>query len=105
MAKKPSEAHLCMEGILVELFGSAHAEWQFASPRRWRYDYFIPYYGLAVEIEGLNGRHQSIGGFIKDMEKYNYSTLAGHALLRFTTRQVLNGQAEQTLKAWKKART
>ena len=104
MKRKPTEASLCMERILVELFGNATAEYQFALPRKWAYDFFVPMVGLAVEIEGLGGRHQSIGGFIADIGKYNASAIAGHSLLRFTTRQALNGEAERTLTAWKAAR-
>ena len=116
MARKPSVAHLCMEGILVELFGSAHAEYQFFPPRKFRFDYACCTpcstgdYGwkLAVEIDGgiwTVGRHTRGLGFQRDMEKLNLAAIEGWSVLRFTPKQVLSGQAEQTLKAWQKART
>ena len=112
-----SEAHLAMEDILVELFGSAHAEFQFAPPRKFRFDYAVLYlHGnmypladkLAVEIDGgtwTGGRHTRGLGFQRDMEKLNLAAIERWSVLRFTPKQVLSGEAEQTLKAWKKART
>ena len=44
---------------------------------------------VVIEIEGLGGRHQSIGGFLGDMEKYNAATVLGYKLLRFTTADLL----------------
>ena len=114
MARKPSEAHLCMEGILVELFGAAFAEHQFYPPRKFRFDFavFTVAWGyrdnLAVEIDGgiwTGGRHTRGLGFQRDMEKLNLAAIEGWSVLRFTPKQVLSGEAEQTLKAWKKART
>ena len=119
MAKKPSEAHLCMEGILRELFGYAFAEYQFSAPRKFRFDYAVycnsfpasaSLFGfkLAIEIDGgiwTGGRHTRGLGFQRDMEKLNLAAIEGWSVLRFTPKQVLSGEAEQTLKAWKKART
>ena len=105
-----SEAHLAMEDILVELFGSAHAEYQFHPLRKWRFDYavFFDRWKLACEIDGgawINGRHNRASGWQKDKEKFNTAEIMDWGHLHFTPREVLNGQAEQTLKAWKKART
>ena len=108
-----SEAHLAMEDILVELFGFAHAEYQFFPPRKFRFDYAIHSQwegmgNLAVEIDGgiwTGGRHTRGLGFQRDMEKLNLAAIEGWSVLRFTPKQVLSGEAEQTLKAWKKART
>lgn len=61
-------------------------EYQFAPPRKWRFDYAWPGRGVAVEIEGIdfgNGtRHQRAMGFMKDCEKYEAAMLAGWRVYR-----------------------
>lgn len=68
--------------------------------RAWRFDAaYITVTGLkwAIEVEGLGGskesegRHRSIGGFLKDMEKYNEASLLGWRVLRVTWKQVEDG--------------
>jgi very-short-patch-repair endonuclease len=62
------------------------AEYRFAPPRRWRFDYAFPEFKLAVEIEGgawIQGRHTRGKGFLADLEKYNAATLLGWAILRY----------------------
>ena len=67
----------------------------FIMSRRWLFDGIV--YNtkrnesthIAIEIEGLRGRHQHTGGFINDMEKYNAATVYGYKLLRFTTKDLL----------------
>jgi very-short-patch-repair endonuclease len=77
-------------------------EFKFHPDRKWRLDFCFREHMLAVEIEGLRGRHQTIGGFIKDIEKYNAATLLGYRVLRFTTQMVTSGEAiELTLAALK----
>ena len=81
--------HLRAEGILFE------REHRFASPRKWKSDFFIPD-KLLVEIEGglfNNGRHNRASGYIADMEKYNLAGLLGFTLLRYTPQQVKAGLA------------
>lgn len=78
-------------------------EYRFHPSRRWRVDYAWPEHRLAVEIEGgawIGGRHVRGSGFMNDMEKYNELTLMGWSLLRFTPRQVKNGEAVGTLLRW-----
>jgi len=126
MAKKLTEAHLCMELILKQMFGSACAEWhiekpdylerwrkvkltktgKIRKPTVWRHDYVVPMQKLAIEIEGIGKGHMGIAAFLDNMAKYNASnTVGGFSLLRFTPEMVLDGRAEATLWAWKKART
>lgn len=62
-------------------------EWQFYLGRKWRVDFAmipidVPVAPVAVEIEG-RGRHQSIGGFSADAEKYNALAALGWRLFRF----------------------
>ncbi len=63
------------------------AEYRFAPPRRWRFDYAWPEARIAVEVEGgawVGGRHTRAGGFIADMEKYNRAAVLGWRILRYT---------------------
>jgi very-short-patch-repair endonuclease len=62
------------------------AEYRFASPRRWRFDFAWDYEKIAVEIEG-NAWHVRGGGKHmqdKDMEKYNMAALMGWRVFRFS---------------------
>lgn len=73
-------------------------EYRFHPTRKWRFDFADPERKLAVEIEGFGyggtaGRHQRIGGFTKDAEKYAEAAIAGWRLIRCTTAQVRNGTA------------
>jgi len=68
-------------------------EFRFCKERKWRFDYAIPKIKFAVEIEGGifkrgGGRHNRPVGMIKDMEKYNYATLDGWAVFRFTPAEI-----------------
>lgn len=63
-------------------------EYRFHPMRRWRFDYALPAFRVAVEIEGgvwTGGRHTSSVGFLKDIEKYNTATAMGWSLLRFAS--------------------
>jgi hypothetical protein len=80
----------------------------FHPRRKWRIDYFWPEFRLAVEIEGgvfVKGRHVTGTGSIGDMEKYNFITLYGFRLLRFTPRQVRSGYATALIRAFLKGET
>lgn len=76
-------------------------EWRFAKGlgRQWRFDWAVPTYMLAIEIEGLvmrrlagqlvvMGRHASPAGIKDDMEKYNAAVLLGWYVLRFEQHDV-----------------
>lgn len=60
-------------------------EYKFHPVRKWRIDYYLPTYGIAIEVEGgsfSNGRHVRGSGFRNDIEKYNEITAAGLMLIR-----------------------
>lgn len=66
-------------------------EYQFHDKRKWRFDYAIPLYKIALEVEGgvwTGGRHVNPKGFLGDMEKYNTATLLGWRVLRTTPEQL-----------------
>ena len=72
------------------------AEFTFAQPRRWRFDFAWPREHLAVEVEGgvwIRGHHSSGAGFAADCEKYNEAALLGWRVLRVTPEMVLDGRA------------
>lgn len=97
LALHPRTAHLHVE-----------QEYRFHKVRRWRIDYYLPAYRLAIEIEGgawTRGRHTRGKGFIGDMEKYNALTLDGIALLRYTPSQVADGSAINEIISYTEERT
>lgn len=62
-------------------------EYAFHPTRRWRFDYALPEYKVAIEVEGgvwVSGRHINPKGFLGDMEKYNEATRLGWYLIRCT---------------------
>jgi very-short-patch-repair endonuclease len=78
------------------------SEYKFCDTRKWKFDFYIPKYKIAIEVEGgvykkrtykdkngrlitvQGGRHNSAKGFLNDMEKYNAASLLGYTLFRFT---------------------
>lgn len=77
------------------------AEFCFALPRRWRFDWAWPERKVAVEQDGglwKYGRHNRPAGAIKDMEKLNRAEALGWTVLRFTPDQVRNGTALNVLR-------
>lgn len=95
--KVKNEAGILLEAQLTELVGKYwDREHLFWPSRKWRFDYFLFNYDIAIEIEGgawTNGRHTRGKGFIYDMEKYNHAALKGFKVLRFTPQDVLTGKA------------
>jgi hypothetical protein len=82
--------------ILLSQEFTIETEYKFHSTRKWRFDYAIPEYKIAIEIEGgmwINGRHTRGSGAIGDLEKYNQAVLLGWRLLRFTPQQFNKGDA------------
>lgn len=66
-------------------------EYRFNQSRRWRFDYAIPKFKIALEVEGgvwTNGRHTRAKGFLGDIEKYNNATILGWKVLRCTPNEL-----------------
>lgn len=75
-------------------------EYQFARPRRWRFDLCWPDRRLALEIEGgiwTRGRHVRGKGYEADLEKYSEAALLGWKVLRVSTDMVNDGRALRLL--------
>lgn len=70
-------------------------EYKFHPKRKWRFDFADLENKIAVEIEGgvyTRGRHVRPVGYVRDMEKYNYATIMGWRVLRFTPEQIRSGK-------------
>lgn len=66
-------------------------EYRFHPQRRWRFDYAIPPWFIALEVEGgvwTAGRHTRGAGYLGDCEKYNEAQLLGWIVLRCTPSQL-----------------
>ena len=75
-------------------------EYKFHELRRWRFDFVWVGLKLAVECEGgtwSGGRHTRGSGFADDCEKYNQAVLDGWRVLRFTSEQIYQGEALNTI--------
>lgn len=72
-------------------------EYRFHPERGWRFDFAFPEKRVAVEVDGAmwgaQGRHQRPDHLAEQNEKQNAATLLGWRVLRFTTAQVVSGQA------------
>lgn len=76
-------------------------EFKFHPERRWRFDYAIPQYKIALEVEGgvwTQGRHTRPQGFLGDIEKYNTATLMGWRVFRTTTNDLYRTATVNLLK-------
>lgn len=70
-------------------------EYPFSSARGWRFDFAWPKERFAVEVEGITpnfGRHQRVGGFEGDLEKYEAAMLAGWNVYRIVPSWILKGE-------------
>lgn len=66
-------------------------EYRFHPSRKWRFDYAIPKYKIAIEIQGgiwTMGRHVRGVGYLSDMEKFNEAQLLGWIVLMVTPQQM-----------------
>lgn len=75
-------------------------EYRFCMTRKYRADFAWPAEMLIVECEGgtwSRGRHVTGAGFSADCEKYNLAALLGFRILRFTSKEIQNGEALRTI--------
>lgn len=74
---------LCHSDLKVECI----KEHRFHPIRKWRFDYAIPEFKIAIEIDGgvwTQGRHTRPQGYLNDMEKFNAAAAMGWVVLKFT---------------------
>ncbi len=76
-------------------------EYQFTANRKWRFDYAIPKYKIAIEQEGgtwINGRHIRPQTYLRDMEKYNAAAAAGWLLIRSTPQNLISVEVREYIR-------
>ena len=76
-------------------------EYKFHPKRKWRFDYAIVEYKIAIEIDGgvwIKGRHNRPIGYIKDMEKFNTAASMGWVVLKFTPDQLYKTETFNLIK-------
>lgn len=83
-------------------------EYRFHPTRKWRADFAHGPSKTLIEVEGGaygNGRHNRMGGFMADSEKYLEAALLGWRVLRLTSPQLKEEILERiiwALEAWSK---
>lgn len=89
---------ICRTDLKVECV----KEYRFYKPRKWRFDYALPLYKIALEVEGgvwTQGRHVRPQGFLSDMQKYNTAALLGWRVFRTTPDKLVTGDTILLLKS------
>ena len=69
-------------------------EYQFASPRKWRFDWALVNEKIAIEIQGgifTGGRHVRGPSLLKEMEKLNAAACIGWRIIYLTPQQFNSG--------------
>lgn len=97
---KPAENHVFQTICVGAGLPKPEAEYVFAPPRKWRFDWAFVAEKVALEIDGgawIGGRHTSGSGFIKDMEKKNAAALLGWRIFYCTPREFETGTIMDTL--------
>jgi len=78
----------CIHYTLRSIFGEElNLEYKFHTKRRFKFDFAIPLYKIAVEYEGImsgKARHTTVTGYTKDCEKYNLANEMGWHVFRYT---------------------
>jgi len=87
---------------LKELGVKFEREVRFHPVRRWRFDFVLTDYRIAVEIcgsiwKGRAGGHSSGFGLQRDFDKRNAGVMLGYRILTFSSRDVLYGRAKAFL--------
>lgn len=73
------------ELVIKEKGFNLKKEFQFHQVRKFRFDYAIEEFKVAIEVEGgvfTKGAHGSITGILRDIEKYNLAAKDGWTILR-----------------------
>jgi len=92
-----SEAEILFAKHLEELGVRFERETPVCAGRKWRLDFTLAKWSVAVEIDGyFRGRHGA--GWGADNEKRNTATMMGWRVLTFSTNEVKDGRAIAFLK-------
>jgi hypothetical protein len=70
-------------------------EYRFHPTRKWRFDYALPEFMVAVEFNGMFGgmAHRSVREAIKDSEKLNQAQILGWIVVQVNTASIRDGSA------------
>ncbi len=94
--------------VIMDLLCQSHglpvplAEYRFAPPRLWRFDYAWVESKLALEVQGgiwTGGRHVRGAALLKEFEKLNAAACGGWRLLYCTPAELKSGAIFETIKA------
>lgn len=98
----PSSEHDLFTRLCASQLGAeCIKEYRFYKARKWRFDYAMPLYKIAVEVEGgvwTQGRHVRPQGFLGDMQKYNTAALMGWRVFRTTPDKLVSNDTIMLLK-------
>lgn len=103
-SRRPYLDELLQEAKLVGLPEPVR-EYRFHPTRKWPFDAAWPERKIAIEYQGgvfqRDPSHSSIGGIVRDYEKFTEASLAGWTLLLVTAQTVRSGAAlAWLLRAW-----
>ena len=82
---------LCMQSGLAR----PTPEYQFLGDRRFMFDYAWVDKRIALEVEGgifIRGAHGSVGGILRDIEKYDLAAVTGWIVLRVVAEDLLKSR-------------
>ena len=85
--KEVQYIHWQLKYWCIEKGYTLEKELQFAKPRKFRFDFAIPEFKIAIEYDGLNSDksgHATLVGFTSDTEKINLAISKGWRVLRYT---------------------
>lgn len=105
---EPSETDAFTRVCSAALQTECIREYRFHPTRKWRFDYALPQYMIALEVEGgvwTGGRHTSPKGFLRDMEKYNTAELMGWRVFRTIPDELYTRNTVELLRQAKDANT
>jgi very-short-patch-repair endonuclease len=84
-------------------------EYKFLEDRKFRFDFALPKYRLAIEIDGgvfgMRGRHIRPLGFQKDAEKGRRACEAGWRVWHFTTKCLTKDEIARCIEAFEREMT
>lgn len=98
----PPEQDLFTQLCASQLGAECIKEYRFYKARKWRFDYAMPLYKIAVEVEGgvwTGGRHVRPQGFLGDIQKYNTAALLGWRVFRTTPEKLISNNTLTLLKS------
>lgn len=91
--KSKLEEEMAFHLKLLGLKDSYQREYKFCPDRKWRFDFALVKQKIAIEVEGgifIPGGHSTGKGIMRDMEKYNWATVNGWKVLRYTNGTIPN---------------